>query len=83
MYKTLLSGFKRTYNKKINYKTKEMIPLTKKEKKTHRKQRVGSICKKRFSTNGGNKKYFKVKDHCYYTGKYRGVTHNICNLSCS
>ena len=26
------------------------------------------------------KKYFKVKDHCYYTGKYRGAAHDICNL---
>ena len=24
------------------------------------------------------KKYFKVRDHCHYTGKYRGA--NICNL---
>ena len=22
----------------------------------------------------------KVRDHCHYTGKYRGVTHSICNL---
>ena len=22
----------------------------------------------------------KVRDHCYYTGKYRGAAHNICNL---
>ena len=26
------------------------------------------------------KKHHKVRDHCHYTGKYRGVTHNICNL---
>ena len=26
------------------------------------------------------KKYHKVRDHCHYTGKYRGAAHNICNL---
>ena len=42
-------------------------------------QKVCYICKKVFSTNYNNKKY-KVKDHCHYTGKYRGATHDICNL---
>ena len=27
-----------------------------------------------------NKKYHKVRYHCHYTGKFRGVAHNICNL---
>ena len=25
-------------------------------------------------------KYYKVYDHCHYTGKYRGAVYNICNL---
>ena len=24
--------------------------------------------------------YQKVRDHCHYTGRYRGAAHNICNL---
>ena len=26
------------------------------------------------------KKHYKVRNHCYYTEKYRGAAHNICNL---
>ena len=57
-----------------------MIPLIKKEKKMHRKQKVCDICKKGFSTDDGDKKSFKVKDYCHYTGKYGKAAHDICNL---
>ena len=62
----------------INYEKKDMIPLTKKEKKHHNKQKVCYICKKEFNTD--DKKHHKVKDHCHYMGKYRNAAHNICNL---
>ena len=52
-----------------------MIPLTKKKEKKHKKQEVCHICKKRFSTDDNNK-----RDHCHYTGKYRGAAHDICNV---
>ena len=64
----------------INYEKKEMIPLTKKEKKIHCEQNVCYICKKEFSTDDDNKKYHKVRDHCHYTGKYRGAARSIFNL---
>ena len=57
-----------------------MILLTRKEEKMHIKQKVCYICKKGFSTDDNNKKYRKVRDHCYYPGKYRGAAHGICNL---
>ena len=70
--------------KLIDYEKKEIIPLTNEEKKSYEKQKVCYICEKEFSTDKNNeeeyKLYKKVKDHCHYTGKYRGAAHNICNL---
>ena len=61
----------------INYEKKKMIPLTT-EKKYHNEQEICCICKKEFDKS--DKKHYKVRDHCHYTGKYRGAAHNICNL---
>ena len=65
-------------SKIIDYEKKKMIPLTTEEKIYYNKQKICYICKKEFNNN--EKKNYKVRDHCYYTGKYRGVAHNICNL---
>ena len=62
----------------INYEKKKMISLTTEEKVHYNKQKVCYICKKEFDNN--DKKEQKVRDHCHYTGKYRGAAHNICNL---
>ena len=56
-------------------KRKKMIPLTIKEEIGHNKQKTCYICKKKI-----DKKNYKVRDHCHYTGKYRGAAHNNCNL---
>ena len=62
----------------INYEKKDMIPLTKKEEENYNNQKVCYICKKEFDKS--DKKHHKVRDHCHYSGKYRGAAHNICNL---
>ena len=64
----------------IKYEKKDTIPLTKKEEKHHNKQKVSYICKRDFNTDDSDKKHHKVKDHCHYTGKYRGAAYKICNL---
>ena len=62
----------------INHEKKKMIPLTTKEEVYCNRQKVCYICKKEFDNN--DKKQQKARDHCRYTGKYRGAAHNICNL---
>ena len=62
----------------INYEKKKIILLTKEEKINYNDQKMCYICKKVFDKS--DKKHHKVKDHCHYTGKYRGAAHNICNL---
>ena len=59
----------------INYEKKKMISLTTEEKLCHSEQEFCYICKKEF-----DEKNYKVRDHCHYTCKYRGATHNMCNL---
>ena len=80
MYEKLFLDLKEHATKTINYEKKEMIQSTKEEKKIHCEQKVSYISKKGFSTDGDNKKYFKVRGLCHYIGKYRGAAHGIWNL---
>ena len=65
----------------INYEKKKIMPLTEEEREAHRCAKICYICRKEFSTNDNDdKKNYKARDHCHYTGKYRGAAHSICNL---
>ena len=52
-----------------------MEPLTKSQLKEYDRATKCHICFKPF-----NEKKRKVRDHCHYTGLYRGAAHSSCNL---
>ena len=52
-----------------------MGPLTKKQWKKYKKATKCHICYKPFTQTN-----LKVRDHCHYTGLYRGPAHSLCNL---
>ncbi|CAH3150037.1 unnamed protein product, partial [Porites evermanni] len=51
------------------------LHLTKEEKVSFNKEKFCHICKMELKTD-------KVRDHCHFTGQYRGAAHNSCNLQC-
>ena len=59
----------------IKFEEKEMIVLTDKENKLYEKQKNFHICKKELKLKF--KLYRQVRNHCHYTGKFRGAAHII------
>ena len=57
------------------YCTPIPLRLTKTEQKSFNKAKTCHICNKELLSD-------KVRDHCHFTGKYRGAAHNSCNLQC-
>ena len=54
---------------------KPMDPLTNRQWKRYKKARECHICYKLFNSRDP-----KVRDHCHYTGSYKGLANRNCNL---
>ena len=57
------------------YRHPKPLRLTKKEQLSFDKAETCHICNKELKDD-------KVRDHCHFTGQYRGAAHNSCNLQC-
>ena len=64
----------------INFKMKKMKLLTKAQQQSYENAKICHVCKKKVENEYvKDKKYHKVRDHCHYTGEYRGAVHSIFN----
>ena len=72
-----VSKLEKVTNKIYNDFYRRPIPLrlTKQEQISFDKAETCHTCKKELLSD-------KVRDHCHFTGQYRGAAHNICNLQC-
>ena len=79
--KIFVSKLAKVTNKIYNDFYRRPIPLrlTKQEQISFDKAETCHICKKELVNDNG---VDKVRDHCHFTGKYRGAAHNSCNLQC-
>ena len=57
------------------YRKPKPLILSKDEQKSFDKAEFCHICNKELLED-------KVRDHCHFTGQYRGAAHNSCNLNC-
>ena len=68
----------------ISFIKKEMKLLTKQQQESYENAKICYIFKEKFENKYlKDKKYYKVRDHCHYTGGYRGAAPSICNLKYS
>ena len=53
----------------------------KKQQESYENVKICYICKEKFENKYlKDKKHRQVRDHCHYTGEYRGAARRICNL---
>ena len=54
--------------------TKKDIIMTQEDEEDYKNNNICRFCEKNIESD-------KVRDHCHITGKYRGPSHNICNIN--
>ena len=64
------------------YKNLKTMIFNSEDKKDFKSATLCHICEKDLYKDKETGKILKVRDHCHFTGEYRGAAHNECNLNC-
>ena len=64
------------------YKNPKNMIFNSEDQKDFKSATLCHICEKKLFRDNKTKKILKVRDHCHFTGEYRGAAHNECNLNC-
>ena len=64
------------------YSNPKSIKFTAEDEKDFQSAKVCHICEQDLNINKETGQILKVRDHCHFTGEYRGAAHSDCNLKC-
>ena len=64
------------------YKNPNTMIFKSKDQKDFHSATKCQVCEKKLFGDKKTNKILKVRDHCHFTGEYRGAAHNECNLKC-
>ena len=64
------------------YKNPKSFNLTPQEEKDFQSATICHLCEQDLFKDKETGQILEVRDHCHFTGEYRGAAHNQCNLKC-
>ena len=64
------------------YSKPKPLNLTPQEEKDFQSATICHICEQELFKDEETGQIIKVRDHCHFTGEYRGAAHKQCNLKC-
>ena len=64
------------------YKNPKQYNVNSQEEKDFQSATICHICEQDLNIDKETGLILKVRDHCHFTGEYRGAAHNQCNLKC-
>ena len=64
------------------YSKPKPLKLTPQEQKDFQSAKVCHICEQDLNIKKETGQIAKVRDHCHFTGEYRGAAHFDCNIKC-